>query len=91
MTGIDEEWEAAMTALRDLQATTSRLCGEAAQDKATAETIYENAIARADGLRAAIEALNETKPVGQHGCPQRRKLPEAATGHKERAETTQAR
>ena len=43
-----------------------RLCGEAAQDKATAETIYENAIARADGLRAAIEALNETKPVGQH-------------------------
>jgi len=39
MTGIDEEWEAAMTALRDLQATASR-CGEAAQDKATAETIY---------------------------------------------------
>ena len=66
MTGIDEEWEAAMTALRDLQATASRLCGEAAQDKATAETIYENAIARADGLRATIEALNETKPVGQH-------------------------
>ena len=56
MTGIDEEWEAAMTALRDLQATASRLCGEAAQDKATAETIYEN----------AIDALNETKPVGQH-------------------------
>ena len=52
--------------LRDLQATASRLCGEAAQDKATAETIYENAIARADGLRAAIEALNETKPVGQN-------------------------
>jgi hypothetical protein len=22
--------------------------------------------ARADGLRAAIDALNETKPVGQH-------------------------
>ena len=64
MTGIDEEWEAAMTALRDLQATASRLCGEAAQDKARA--IYENAIARADGLRAAIDALNETKPVGQH-------------------------
>jgi hypothetical protein len=64
MTGIDEEWEAAMTALRDLQATASRLCGEAAQDKATAET---NAVARAPGLRAAIEALNETKPVGQHG------------------------
>jgi hypothetical protein len=61
MTGIDEEWEAAMTALRDLQATASRLCGEAAQDKATAETIYENAIARADGLRAAIEALNCTR------------------------------
>jgi hypothetical protein len=46
MSGIDEEWEAAMTALRDLQATASRLCGEAAQDKARAETIYENAIAR---------------------------------------------
>ena len=64
--GIDEEWEAAMTTLRDLQATASRLYGEAAQDKARAETNYENAIARADGLRAAIEALNETKPVGQH-------------------------
>jgi hypothetical protein len=38
--GIDEEWEAAMTTLRDLQA--SRLCGEAAQDKARVETIYEN-------------------------------------------------
>jgi hypothetical protein len=51
---MDEEWEAAMTALRDLQATAIRLCGEAAQD------------ARADGLRAAIDARNETKPVGQH-------------------------
>jgi hypothetical protein len=49
-----------------LQSTASRLCGEAAQDKARAETIYENAIARADGLTAAIDALNETKPVGQH-------------------------
>jgi hypothetical protein len=49
-----------------LQATASRLYGEAAQDKARAETNYENAIARADGLRAAIDALNETKPVGQH-------------------------
>ena len=29
--------------------------------KARAETIYENAVARADGLRAAIHALNETK------------------------------
>jgi hypothetical protein len=66
MTGNDEEWEAAMTALRDLQATASRLCGDAAQDKGRAETIYENTIARADGLRAAIDALNETKPVGQH-------------------------
>ena len=44
-----------MTALRDLQATASRLCGEAAQDKATAETIYENAIARADGLRPPLK------------------------------------
>ena len=33
-----------MTALRDLQATASRLCSEAAQDKARAETIYENTI-----------------------------------------------
>ena len=41
-------------------------CSEAAQDKARAETIYENTVARADGLRAAIDALNETKPVGQH-------------------------
>ena len=47
MTGI-EDWEAA-TALRDLQATASRPCGEAAQDKARAETNYENAIAHADG------------------------------------------
>jgi hypothetical protein len=39
----------------------SRLCGEAAQDKARVETIYENVVARADGLRAAIHALNETK------------------------------
>ena len=61
MTGNDEEWEAAMTALRDLQATASRLCGEAAQDKARAETIYENAVARADGLRAAIHALKRNK------------------------------
>jgi len=66
MTGIEEDWEAAMTALRDLQAMASRPCGEAAQDKARAETIYENAIAHADGLRTAIDALNETKPVGQH-------------------------
>jgi hypothetical protein len=61
MTGTDEKWEAAMAALRDLQVTASRLCGEAAQDKARAETIYENAVARAGGLRAAIHALNETK------------------------------
>jgi hypothetical protein len=47
--------------LRDLQATASRLCGEAAQDKARAETIYENAIARADGLRAAIDERIETR------------------------------
>jgi hypothetical protein len=65
MTGIDEDWEAAMTALRDLQATASRLCGEAAQDKARAETIYEMP-SDADGLRTAIDTLNETKPVGQH-------------------------
>jgi hypothetical protein len=58
MRPMEEEWEAAMTALRDLHVTATRLCGEAAQDKARA--------ARADGLRAAIDALNETKPVGQH-------------------------
>ena len=63
---MEEEWEAAMAALRDLHVTANRLCGEAAQDKAKAEIIYENSIARADGLRAAIDALNETKPVGQH-------------------------
>jgi phage host-nuclease inhibitor protein Gam len=57
---MEEEWKAAMAALRDLQVTANRLCGEAAQDKAKAET-YENAVARADGLRAGIHALNETK------------------------------
>jgi hypothetical protein len=65
---MEEEWEAAMAALRDLHVTANRLCGEAAQDKAKAdyEIIYENSIARAHGLRAAIDARNETKPVGQH-------------------------
>jgi hypothetical protein len=64
---MEEEWEAAMAALRDLHVTANRLRGEAAQDKAKAdyEIIYENSIARADGLRAAIDG-NETKPVGQH-------------------------
>jgi hypothetical protein len=47
-----------MAALRDLHVTANRVCGEAAQDKAKAdyEIIYENSIARADGLRAAIDA-----------------------------------
>jgi hypothetical protein len=62
--GMLEAWIAAK-ALKVLPRTASRLCGEAAQDKAKAETIYENAIARANGLRAAIDALNETKPAGQ--------------------------
>ena len=61
MTGIDEEWEAAMTALRDLQATASRLCGEAAQDKATAETIYENAVARRLESRHTRAERNKTR------------------------------
>ena len=66
---MEEEWEAAMAALRDLHVTANWLCGEAAQDKAKTdyEIIYENSIARADGLRAAIDARNETKPVGQGG------------------------
>jgi hypothetical protein len=63
---IEEEWEAAMAALRDLHVTANRLCGEAAQDKAKAEIIYENAIAHAEGLRAALPALNETKPIEQY-------------------------
>jgi hypothetical protein len=66
MTGIDKEWEAAMAALRDLQVTANRLCGEAAQDRAMAETIHENALTRAEGLKAAIDALNKTKPAGEH-------------------------
>jgi hypothetical protein len=63
---MEEEWEAAMAALRDLHVMANRLCGEAAQDKAMAEIIYENAIAHAEGLRAALPALNETKPMEQH-------------------------
>jgi hypothetical protein len=63
---MEEEWEAAMAALRDLHVTATRLCGEAAQDRARAETIHESALARVDGLRAAIDARNETKPVEQH-------------------------
>jgi hypothetical protein len=59
MRSMEEEWEAAMTALRDLHVTATRLCGEAAQDRAMAETIYENA---AEDLSAAPHALNETKP-----------------------------
>ena len=39
---MEEEWEAAMAALRDLHVTANRLFGEAAQDKARAdyEIIY---------------------------------------------------
>jgi hypothetical protein len=37
---MEEEWEAVMTALRDLHVTANRLCGEAAQDKADYEIIY---------------------------------------------------
>jgi hypothetical protein len=59
---MEEEWEAAMAALGDLHVTANRLCGEAAQDKAKAEIIYENAIAHAEGLRAALPALNQRNP-----------------------------
>jgi len=66
-----------MTALRDLQATASRLCGQAAQDKATAETIYENAIARASRfdqlessptmiMRTVVQLHNRTFNVQRH-------------------------
>ncbi|HXN89573.1 MAG TPA: hypothetical protein VN890_09530 [Methylocella sp.] len=64
---MEEEWEAAMAALRDLHVTANRLCGEAAQDKAKAdyEIIYENSIARADGLGAEGGLLSEygSKPA----------------------------
>ena len=48
-------------ALWDLHVTANRLCGEAAQDKARAdyEIIYENPIARADGLGAEGGLLSE--------------------------------
>jgi hypothetical protein len=46
MTGIEEEWEAAMTALRDLQSTASRLCGEPAQDNATKQFMRMPSLAR---------------------------------------------
>jgi hypothetical protein len=67
---MEEEWEAAMAALRDLHVTENRLCGEAAQDKARAdyEIIYENPIARAGGLGAEGGLLSEcgSKPASTH-------------------------
>jgi hypothetical protein len=52
-----EEAEAEATILRDLLAKADRALGFAAQDRARAETVHNNALAYREGLRAAIMAL----------------------------------
>ena len=64
MTGIDEEWEAAMTALRDLQATASRLCGEAAGTCLLREGLAVDADWK--GHRCANSALFGHAPTCTH-------------------------